>query len=934
MHSYKKLFTLFAGLFFVVTLFAKDIPQHPKLVKGTLQNGLTYYILPNDYPKGEAVYRLFIKSGSINETEDQKGLAHFLEHMAFNGTKHFPDNQLVKFLESKGAKFGRDLNAHTSYNETVYKLDLPSDTDGMVDTTLTILADWLGGLLLQENEIDAERGVIMSEWLSKQKPEAAVSDVLLDNLLNDSFFAERKVIGDTAIIQNFEYATLRDYYESWYQPNRAAVAVVGDVDPKRVEELIRLKFSGMRNKNNTTAKVHSIPDFENEEAKVIINKALKSTELTLIQLTPPFQKVTTERDYFVYLQRAMLNRLFKARLNTLSFVEDAYVKGSIGLSEFLNTKGVLMASVELKPHKVEEGIAVFMKQLTQIAKYGFLPEEIEKVRISLLNASERSAKSEQPISSARLIDEMYADFYKEYVVTTPQEEYRLSKKYLDKIDSVMLSHTLQELVKPERIHYIFSSFEENSVADSLRLMQFVDSVRNETIKPYQNKIDVPSYLLEEEPKSGKITSMRGMPEIEGQELMLSNGVRLIYKKAVSGKDRISMSAFKKGGLFSLDSADYVSGKFSSGVVSLSGAGDLSRDELSYFLAGSSASVRMMIESTRVGMAGSASLDDMETMFQLMYLKWTKPKADRSVFEMVKKRAIEDFRNKNVTDETLFYQDLNYLIKGQDYVTRVLTDSIMEEQLVFEKMLPIFDKLFSDVNGFTFVVISDIELDRLTPFISKYIASLPTTKRQVSIPFVYDGGKVNVSPAKLIRKAGDSNRAVVSLIFQDTVVTDNKSLYDLKSNMVNGVLRMRLLSELREKMGMIYSVNVSGGSRKYPSKLVRNTISFTANPENRVVLIDRVKTVLQEMIDNPDSYTTELESVKLSLKNDMSANLQKNAFWGTFVRNSIFNNNEDWNYISGYNDKVNSISAESLSEFVLKYYNTDIMVEAVLLPKEK
>ncbi|WP_298649523.1 pitrilysin family protein, partial [uncultured Proteiniphilum sp.] len=604
MHLHKNLFFLLTLSLFVGYVSAKDIQQHPKLIKGTLHNGLTYYIYPNDYPKGEAVYRLFIQSGSVNETEEQRGLAHFLEHMAFNGTTHFPGNELVKFLESKGAKFGRDLNAHTSYNETVYKLKLPANTDGMVDTTLTILADWLDGLLLEEDEIDSERGVIMSEWLSKQKPEVEVNDLLLNELMNHSLFAERKVIGDTAIIQNFEYKTLRNYYESWYQPNLAAVAVVGDVDPGRVEELIQSKFSGMKNMNRSKPVVHTIPDYTNVKANAVINKGLKKTDLTLIQLVPRSEPVRKESEYYLYLQRTVLNRLFGNRLNALSFTNDVYAKGSIGISDFLNTKGVLMASVELMPNKIEEGVSVFISQLSQIYQYGFLPEEIEKVKKASLSSKERAAKSAQPISSSLLMDEVYADFFKDYVVTTPQEEYRLTKKYIDNIDSVSIVRILHQLVKTDQTHYIFSSFEESSMADSIRLCQFIDSIQNENILPYQLKIDVPSQLLENEPEPGRIISEKKIPEINGTELILSNGIRVIYKEAVSGKNKVNVSAYKKGGLFSLDSVDYVNGVFSPGVVSLSGAGDFSRDELSYYLAGSSASVRLLIENTRTGMVAS------------------------------------------------------------------------------------------------------------------------------------------------------------------------------------------------------------------------------------------------------------------------------------------------------------------------------------------
>ena len=933
MHFKKKPLVLIIIFLFAGTVFAKDIQQHPQLIKGTLKNGLTYYIYPNDYPKGEAVYRLFIKSGSVNETDEQRGLAHFLEHMAFNGTKHFHGNEIVSFLESKGAKFGRDLNAHTSYNETVYKLKLPT-TGGMVDTTLTILADWLDGLLLEEEEIDSERGVIMSEWLSKQKPEAEVSDVLLDELMNNSIFGKRKVIGDTAVIQNFKYKTLRNYYESWYRPGLTAVAVVGDIDPVKVEKMIKSKFSGMKDINRDNPAEHSIPDYARAEARVVINKDLQKPDLTMIQLVPLSEPVRKESEYYPYLQRTLLNRLFRNRLNALSFTNNSYAKGSVGISDFLNTKGILMASVELMPNKIEEGVSLFTSQLSQIYKYGFLPAEIEKVKRAFISSKERAAKSTQPTSSSVLMDEVYADFYKDYIITTPEEEYRLTKKYIDCIDSVSIVDELHQLADPARTHYIFSSFEENSIADSVRLLQFVDSVLNKAIDPYHIEIEVPSQLLEEEPVAGRIVSEKEIPAIKGTELLLSNGIRLIYKESVSAKERISMSAYRKGGLFALDSTDYVNGVFSPNVISLSGAGNFSRDELSYYLAGSSASVRLLIESTRAGMVAGSSSEDIETMFQLLYLKWTQPKADRSVFELAKKRSIENYQSKNITDQTIFFRDLNYLMKGEDYVTREMTDSVMEAQLQFDRMVPLYHQAFGDANGFTFVIISDMGLDKLTPYIERYIASLPASEGNHETPYRYDGGKIRTTAAQLTRAAGDSERGVVSLIFQYSDIPDDTQRFGLQSDLMSGVLRTKLLAELREKMGMVYSVSVSAGLRKYPAELARNTISFATNPENSRLLIDQVRTILNEMAANPESFVPELENVKLSLINDMAVNVQRDTYWSSYIRNTTFNEENDWDYISNLPDIVRGISAEELSDFLAAYYNEDSMIEAILLPKQK
>ena len=927
----KKPILLTLLLFVIGIVSAQEIVQNPKLIKGTLDNGLTYYIFPNDFPKGKAVYRLFIKSGSVYETEEQKGLAHFLEHMAFNGTKHFPGNSLIQYLESKGAKFGRDLNAHTSYNETVYKLTLPSNSVAMVDTTLTILADWLDGLLLEEEEIDAERGVIMSEWLSKQRPEAEVNDALLMELMNNSRFSERKVIGDTAVIRNFEYSTLRNYYESWYQPNLAAIAIAGDVDPELVKDMIEKKFSSMTNENPNIPEDYTIPDYEDKNAKVVIHESLKKPELTMIQLVPMSGSVKNEGDYYPYLVRNIINRLIRARFNTLSFDHNDYSNGSVGISDFLNTKGIVLGSVELMPNKIETGISSYISQLEQIMTYGFLPEEIEKVKRAYMSSAERRVKSAQPINSSRYMDELYSDFYKNYVVTTPEEELRLTRKFIDHIDSTTILNTLQELIADKPAHYIYSSFEESSLSDSLKLLHFIDSVRNIKVDPYELEIDVPENLLKNEPKPGHIVHIIDIPEISAKEILLSNGAKLIYKEAVSGKNKVNISAYKKGGRYGLDPADYASSRIAGSVIALSGAGELSRDELSYFLSGNSASMRLLIENTRAGIVGSSSYEDVETMFQLLHLKWTQPRASKEVFDLTKKRLIEEYQNKNITEQTVYYQDLNYLISGKDYVTKELTDTIIDEQVQFDKILPIFNDSFGNADGFNFVIVSDSELEDLIPYINQYIASLPS-KKEAKSEYIYFGGKVRTDSTKLIREAGDSERAVVSLVFQHTDLPESKNLFDLKSDMLKDILRVKLLSELRENMGMVYSVSVSSSSRVVPAPLARNMISFTSKPEDYELLISTIKDIINTMSENPDSYERELANVKKNIINDHNVNLQQDSFWSTFIRNTTFNGQHDWKFISNYDDIVNSITGKELSELLLQNFNKDNIIEAILLPK--
>ncbi len=296
MHLFKIVIVAGLTLLYSTALHAKDLKQSSKLIKGRLENGLTYYVYPNNYPKGEAVYRLFIKSGSLYENEDQRGLAHFLEHMAFNGTTHFPGNTLIKYLESKGAKFGTDFNAHTSMNETVYKLQLPSSELSFIDTTLMILSEWAGGLALDSLQIEEERGVILSEWLLQTGPKYDAQNAFLMELLNNSRYSQRKTIGDTAVIRHFTHTQLRDYYKKWYDPALMAVAVAGDVDPRKTEQLIAKRFSGLKSSLKAPVPEYRIENYADVRVKKLSHEALDKIELSVIQLLDLPAPVKTEKD--------------------------------------------------------------------------------------------------------------------------------------------------------------------------------------------------------------------------------------------------------------------------------------------------------------------------------------------------------------------------------------------------------------------------------------------------------------------------------------------------------------------------------------------------------------------------------------------------------------------------------------------------------------
>jgi zinc protease len=909
------------------------LKQDPNLIKGTLSNGLTYYIYPNDYPKGEAVYRLFIKSGSVYETEEQRGLAHFIEHMAFNGTKHFPGDGIIRFLESKGAKFGVDLNAHTSFNETVYKLQLPTSDPAMVDSTFLILSDWANGLLLDSLEIEQERGVIFSEWLSKSGPEKDAQNAFLMELLNESRYSERIVIGDTGVILGCSHQALRNYYEQWYHPKRMAIAVSGDVDPKQAKALIKKYFGSIKAPRTTTPPYYGIPLYENPRLTVVSHPSLKKIEYNHIQLLPPFEPINSKKGYQDYLKRTLLNRLLKARLAALTFEDLPYKNGSVSLSSFLNTSGVLLVSAELIPGKVNEGLNLFNQHVEQLYQYGFLNLEIDKVKKIYLSQLKRKATSKTPTPSESFMNDLYANFFVEQQMVTAQTEYALALKYLPSIDSLTFVSLLEEVVKPQQTRYFMTAFDQvaGEIPSEENHLAYLDSLRHTTMTPYYKAVDVPDVLLTQQPKPGRVIEETKIEPIETLRIKLSNGATVYYRKSLSDRERIQLTGYREGGIYAMDSAAFVSGIYAGSIIGLSGAGNFTRDALSHYLAGNTASVRLLTERNRSGIAASAGVDDMETMFELLYLKWTQPRIDTAVFEQTKRQSIEAYRTQNRTASTVFYQDLQYLLNGRNYVTRELTDTLLERDFQLDWLMPAFQHSFGSADGYTFILMSDCEYAELEPYVLRYLGGLPSGK--ASTTYVYEGSQSPVEDINFQRKAGDAPKATVSLIFQGTPISEGMSTFELKNELMKTVLRTYLLKELREELGMVYSVGVSVSGTKHPADLFRTTISFSCKPEDVDTLVERTNAVVHRLVNDPTSMTATLDDAQKNVIKAQTLDIQRDSYWSAFIRNSLYNSDHDWAFPGQFEQRVNAVTPEVIARHV-KVMIVDVpQVKAVLLPKD-
>ncbi|MCI1682023.1 MAG: insulinase family protein [Bacteroides sp.] len=908
------------------------LPYNPQLRKGVLDNGLTYYIYPNAYPKGEAVYRLFVKSGSVNETERQRGLAHFLEHMAFNGSQHFPDDKMVSFLEGKGAKFGKDLNAHTSFNETVYKLQLPSSSQGMVDSTLTILSDWGSGLLIDSVQVEKERGVILSEWLSRQSSQQEEEMAFLNELLNNSRYSERITIGDTAVIKHCSPRDIAAYYRTWYHPSLMAIAVVGDVDVDSVEKQIRHKFEFPYAEVVPNAKTYPIPPYKKNLAKSVVHKSAEDIELNMIELLPLPSAVLTEQNYKEYLYRTLINRLLKMRFDALAFDNPSYKKATIQRSSFLNTTGVLLGSVELQPDKITDGIQNFIANKKQVFRYGFTGLEIESAKKRLYTTLANQVNSKQEVASAQVMNDIYSDFFVNNRFISPKYELNLLKRYLPTIDSLSLVKVLQKDYDGGKIHYLLSGDNRiyKEVESDSKLMKIIQQAEKEKVPRYYKEIAL-FEKLGEAPRSGEIIKEQNLPEIGATSLWLNNGTRVIFKSSQLDKDRIVFTGFRRGGLYSLDSLEYYSGLLAPNIVSLSGAGSFSREELNYFLSGNSASMRFLVDKTRTGIAGSSQKKDMETLFQLLYTKWTAPRLDTLIYDQVISKMKDEYRTKIKTPEEVFQRELSWLLSGRNYTNGELTDSILSDVVEQKDMLPLFNKFFGKAAGYTFVLIGDCSLEEVRGYIKTYIGGLPTG--QPDTAYVFRKREIPTETVSLERHTGNSPKAVVSLIFQNAHMPEDFQQFQLKSEILRDLLKTTLRTHLREEMGKVYGVSVKSAAGLYPSFLSRTMISFVCLPKDVDALVDATRMEINHLCKIPMDYADILKNIQNNLLKDFALNKQKNSYWSSLIRNAVYNQSEDWGYVENYDKMLKNITIEEVADFARSLIVDVPMIKAVLYPRK-
>jgi predicted Zn-dependent peptidase len=927
----KVLFSLLLALVFITSCFSQQLEQDSVLVKKTLPNGLTYYIYPTDKVKGEGFFRLLVKVGSLQESEKQRGLAHFLEHMAFNGIAHFEANKLIDFLERNGSKFGHDLNAHTSYHETVYKLKIPTHKKSVLDSTMLIMSDWVDGMLLDSTEVEKERGVVLSEWLSKQSPQAESSMLFLNTLLNESRYTDRRVIGDTATLRNFKHKELKDFYDKWYDPSLMAIAVSGDVDVAEIEESIIERF-GSKPSVSPKLKTYGIQDYKADSLIVYSDEWVKNTELNIIQLREPMRDVNNKQAYTHYLTRSLLNKLTEQRFATLSYDNPIYKSASISIGNYLPVKGAYLASIKLKPDQILEGMGQFNQHYKQLLDYGFTNAEIEKEKTSMLHSFETRVEKESVPSASGMIEQMQQDFFYGNSIVSLKSELELIRENFAEIDSLYLLQELNKVKNMGGFRYLFSTNEEliDSIPSKETLMASIKNLENIKVERYSRNLEVPENLLSYTPEEGKVLKIKELLEIDAKEIYLDNGAKIIYKQTDSAEEKVIFSGFRKGGYYALDSTDYVNAMYAAPVVSISGYGNFSREALSEYLIGNSAKVQLLIDKTRSGFSGSSDNEDVETLFELFYLKSTEPRADSTLFHQVKDRMVQSLEERTQTPKDKFYEDLKYLVRGEDYTTKPQTVEQIQENLKLEAMVPIYGKFFGVANNYVVTIITDKGLEELLPLIKTYIGGLP--KGDISTDYKYDPRPVLDEETALVKRAGESPKSIVSLVYQQNKVSRNIPKLEIENELLESILKLKLINKLREDLGLVYSVSVAISSTQHPAPLSRQTISLVCDPKDVDRITKEIDLIIKGMVNGDIDFDDDLTKVKSNLIKVNKLKKQSNSYWTKAIRDYYFDDYSSWKFIQDYEEMVLGINEKQLRKKTKKYFVKTPEVKAIFHPK--
>jgi zinc protease len=915
------------------------MPVDPSIIIGELDNGLRYFIRENPYPVGRADLRLAVKVGSLLEDDDQLGIAHFVEHMAFNGTARYEKQALIEALESFGMRFGAHINAYTSFDETVYMLTIPTDEEIIVDIAFEVLEDWAGGVAFEGEEIDKERGVVIEEWRLRLGAGTRVNEVQFPILFGGSQYAKRLPIGTEESLQTFTHDVVRRFYGDWYRPDLMAVIAVGDFDKNETEQRIIDGFGGLSNPADERPRItYDIPEHDETLFGVATDPEMQVEQVQVFHKMP-IRPQGTHGSYrqtiIENLYGAMLNR----RLRELAQQPDAPFLGA-GASQgiFVPTREVYMIGAAVAPGGLERGLEALFAESARIAQQGFAQTEFDREKSTQLRSFERLYTEKATQASEGFVEEFQRAFLENESVPGIDYEWELYQRFMPEITLDEVNAVGGSWVSGDNRVVLVTAPE--SSADSLPseedLLAVLDGAGAGRMERYVDTV-VDRPLLRVIPSGGSIAETTEYPEVGVTEWKLGNGATVVLKPTDFRQDQILLRAVSPGGTSLASDPDHIAALTAVNMISASGYGGFSPRQITNMMSDKVVDVAPRMEAYWEGFTGGASPRDLQTMFELLYLKFNFPRSDPVTFKLITDQMRAQFANDAKTPEAVLQEETRKTMTQDHFRRRSLTLEIIEE-MDMNKSFDFYTDRYADASDFTFVFVGNFDLETIEPLVRTYIGTLPTIDREES--WADEGVRYPTGVIEKTVYAGLEPKSLTNIWFTgvppgpaeggDEVSDAEQNARARAMGAVTSILEVRLRNVLREDLGGTYGVRVSGQISRIPNPEYSVSISFGSDPERADELIDFVYAELEKL---KESGVTEQEiaNVKAQARRSYETNIRENGYWlNRLVR--AYQGDGDPSSIDDYMETVEALTPEAVHEAANTYIDFSNMVRITLMPE--
>jgi len=901
----------------------------PSVRVGILANGLHYYIQRHPQPAKRAELRLAVNAGGINEDDDQIGMAHVIEHMGFNGTKHFQKNDLINYLRSVGVRFGADLNAYTSTDETVYMIQIPSDTARILEQGIVVLADWASGSLFDSTEVANERGVVVEEWRGGQGAFGRMRRTLEPVMYKGSKYATRDVIGTDTSIWSATPALLRRFYTDWYRPDLQAVVVVGDIDVDNVESLIRKNFGDIPRKANPRPRVYDdVPDNTQPLIGIASDKEATTTQVQ-VYIKLPHTTVTTVGDYRERMVGNLFTTMLAARLNEIAQKPDAPFAASFA-SKGLYTRSkdaFTMAALVPDATRIDRALEALLTEVKRVDQFGFLPSELERAKTTMLRRAEQAYTDREKVPSGQLVNAYVSHFLTQTPVPGPEADYKLAQQLVPTITVQEVNALAAKWITDENRVIIAQAAEKPGIKIPTRedLLAAVDRASKAQVVAYTENVSS-APLVARMPAPGRVVNEKKRADVGITEWTLSNGARVLVKPTDFRADQVLFGAYSLGGRSLLPDGDVIAAQLAGAIESASGVGEFNRTDLTKKLAGKAATVFPSIGETSESLQGQASPKDLETLLQLVYLQFTAPRLDTTAFKAFVNQQRAFLTNRGGSPEGTFFDTVSVTMNGHSKRARPLTMETLNE-VTPDAAYRVFKDRFGNAGDFTFIFVGNVDPATLKPLAEQYLASMPSTGRK---EMWKDAGiKPPSGVVEKVVRRGTEPKALTQMIFTGPFQYSEQNAFAMRA--LIEVMRYKLIETLRENMSGTYSPGIGGGATKIPRPEYSITINFGSSPENAEKLY-RAAVAIIDTLQRRGPSQDDIDKVREQLIRTREVDLKQNAFWISNIMLREQSGDDVAALLGLYDDMIRTLTPAQVQQAAKMYFDMNNYARFVLLPE--